>query len=160
MYSRRCCNVLLFWGSSRITWARILGGIRLVCCFQQLNLWRKHFVAILLCFMGIFPIGAYASQGNDIAFKLALSKSWLTLVPPWNSIRNVGSNPFGWIVRVMRESDLVPYFLRLRTLLRMVCLKGLFDARAIRNDIRSIRTSADLAWSKEKLPALIYNMHR
>ena len=42
--------------------------------FSTLNVWRKYFVAILLCFLGIFPIAAFASQGNDIAYKLALSK--------------------------------------------------------------------------------------
>ena len=42
--------------------------------FSTLNLRRKYFVALLLCFTVIFPLGAFASQGNDIAYKFALSK--------------------------------------------------------------------------------------
>ena len=42
--------------------------------FSTVNALRTHLVAIIICFMGIFPIEAFASQGHDIAYKLALSK--------------------------------------------------------------------------------------
>ena len=54
--------------------------------------------------MGFFPIGAYASQGNDIAYKLALSKE---LADVWAAVefyQERGFEPIWWIVRVMRES--------------------------------------------------------
>ena len=66
--------MLLFWGFFTHNIGKNFGRDWIGMLFSTLNVWRKHFVAILLCFMGIFPIGTSASQGKDIAYKLALSK--------------------------------------------------------------------------------------
>ena len=112
--------------------------------FSTLNVWRKHFVAILLCFMGIFPIGAHASQGNDIAYKLALSKELADVGAAVEFYQERGFEPI-WVDRSRdARKRLGALFAAFEDSAAHGLPQGLFDARAIRNDIRSIRTSADL----------------
>ena len=119
--------------------------------FSTLNIWRNYLVAIILCIMGIFPVVAYASQGNNIAYKLALSKQFAD---------------FGAVVEFYQERGFKPIWVdssrnarnRLGALFAAFedsAVHGLpqclFDANAIRNDIRSIRTSADLGAVEGKI---------
>ena len=91
--------------------------------FSTLNVWRKHFVAILLCFMGIFPIGAHASQGNDIAYKLALSKELADVGAAVEFYQERGFEPI-WVDRSRdARKRLGALFAAFEDLPRMVCLK-------------------------------------
>ena len=119
--------------------------------FSTLNVWRKHFVAILLCFMGIFPIGTHASQGNDIAYKLALSKELADVGATVEFYQERGFEP-NWVDRSRESRKLLgALFAAFEDSTAHGLPKGLFDARAIRNDIRSIRTSADLGVVEGKI---------
>ena len=119
--------------------------------FSTLNVWRKHFVAILLCFMGIFPIGAHASQGNDIAYKLALSKELADVGAAVEFYQERGFEPI-WVDRSRdARKRLGALFAAFEDSAAHGLPQGLFDARAIRNDIRSIRTSADLGVVEGKI---------
>ena len=111
---------------------------------STLNEWRKYFVAILLCFMTIFPIGAYATQGNDIAYKLALSKELANVGAAVEFYQERGFEPI-WVDRSRdARNRLGALFAAFDDAAAHGLPQGLFDASAIRNDIRSIRTSADL----------------
>jgi murein L,D-transpeptidase YcbB/YkuD len=119
--------------------------------FSTLNIWRNYLVAIILCIMGIFPVVAYASQGNNIAYKLALSKQFADFgavvefyqergfKPIWVDSSRNARNRLGALFAAFEDSAVhgLP--------------QGLFDANAIRNDIRSIRTSADLGAVEGKI---------
>ena len=119
--------------------------------FSTLNVWRKHFVAILLCFTGIFPIGTHASQGNDIAFKLALSKELANVGAAVEFYQERGFEPI-WVDRSRdARNRLGALFAAFEDSAAHGLPQGLFDARAIRNDIRSIRTSADLGVVEGKI---------
>ena len=85
--------------------------------------------------MGIFPLGAFASQGNDIAYKLALSKELADVgaALEFYQERRIRTH-LGRIVHAMRESGLVPYSQRLRILQHMVCPTDCLTRSAIRND--------------------------
>ena len=112
--------------------------------FSTLNARRRHFVAILICFMGIFPIEAHASQGNDIAYKLALSKELADVGAAVEFYQERGFEPI-WVDRSLdARKRLGALFAAFEDSAANGLPQGLFDARAIRNDIRSIRTSADL----------------
>ena len=112
--------------------------------FSTLNAWRKYCVAILLCFMTIFPIGAYATQGNDIAYKLALSKELANVGAAVEFYQERGFEPI-WVDRSRdARNRLGALFAAFDDAAAHGLPQGLFDASAIRNDIRSIRTSADL----------------
>ncbi len=119
--------------------------------FSTLNVWRKHFVAILLCFIGIFPREAFASQGNDIAYKLALSKELADVDAAVEFYQERGFEPI-WVDR-SRDAPkrLGALFSAFEDSTAHGLPQGLFDARAIRNDILSIQTSADLGVVEGKI---------
>ena len=119
--------------------------------FSTLNVWRNHFIAILLCFIHIFPREAFASQGNDIAYKLALSKELADVGAAVEFYQERGFEPI-WVDR-SRDAlkRLGALFSAFEDSTAHGLPRGLFDARAIRNDILSIQTSADLGVVEGKI---------
>ena len=119
--------------------------------FSRLNVWRKYFVALLLCFKVIFPLGAFASQGNDIAYKLALSKELADLGAALEFYQERRFEPI-WVGRSRdARKRLGALFAAFEDSAAHGLPHGLFDARAIRNNIRSIRTSVDLGEVEGKI---------
>lgn len=119
--------------------------------FSTLNIWRNYLVAIILCIMGIFPVVAYASQGNNIAYKLALSKQFADFGAVVEFYQERGFKPI-WLDRSRNARNrLGALFAAFEDSAAHGLPQGLFDANAIRNDIRSIRTSADLGAVEGKI---------
>lgn len=119
--------------------------------FSTLNIWRNYLVAIILCIMGIFPVVAYASQGNNIAYKLALSKQFADFGAVVEFYQERGFKPI-WVDRSRNARNrLGALFAAFEDSAAHGLPQGLFDANAIRNDIRSIRTSADLGAVEGKI---------
>ena len=119
--------------------------------FSTLNIWRNYLVAIILCIMGIFPVVAYASQGNNIAYKLALSKQFADFGAVVEFYQERGFKPI-WVDRSRNARNrLGALFAAFEDSAVHGLPQGLFDANAIRNDIRSIRTSADLGAVEGKI---------
>ena len=119
--------------------------------FSTLNIWRNYLVAIILCIMGIFPVVAYASQGNNIAYKLALSKQFADFGAVVEFYQERGFKPI-WLDRSRNARNrLGALFAAFEDSAVHGLPQGLFDANAIRNDIRSIRTSADLGAVEGKI---------
>jgi len=119
--------------------------------FSRLNVWRKYFVALLLCFKVIFPLGAFASQGNDIAYKLALSKELADVGAALEFYQERRFEPI-WVGRSRdARKRLGALFAAFEDSAAHGLPHGLFDARAIRNNIRSIRTSVDLGEVEGKI---------
>jgi murein L,D-transpeptidase YcbB/YkuD len=119
--------------------------------FSTLNIWRNYLVAIILCIMGIFPVVAYASQGNNIAYKLALSKQFPDFGAVVEFYQERGFKPI-WVDRSRNARNrLGALFAAFEDSAAHGLPQGLFDANAIRNDIRSIRTSADLGAVEGKI---------
>ena len=119
--------------------------------FSTLNIWRNYLVAIILCIMGIFPVVAYASQGNNIAYKLALSKQFADFGAVVEFYQERGFKPI-WVDRSRNARNrLGALFAAFEDSAAHGLPQGLFDANAIRNNIRSIRTSADLGAVEGKI---------
>lgn len=119
--------------------------------FSTLNIWRNYLVAIILCIMGIFPVVSYASQGNNIAYKLALSKQFADFGAVVEFYQERGFKPI-WVDRSRNARNrLGALFAAFEDSAAHGLPQGLFDANAIRNDIRSIRTSADLGAVEGKI---------
>ena len=119
--------------------------------FSTLNIWRNYLVAIILCIMGIFPVVAYASQGNNIAYKLALFKQFADFGAVVEFYQERGFKPI-WLDRSRNARNrLGALFAAFEDSAVHGLPQGLFDANAIRNDIRSIRTSADLGAVEGKI---------
>jgi len=111
--------------------------------FSTLNVWRNCLVAIILWLLGIFPLGAYASQGNDIAYKLALSKELADVDAAVEFYKERGFEPI-WVDRSRdARNRLGALFAAFEDSAAHGLPQGFFDVFAIRNDIRSIRTPAE-----------------
>ena len=128
----------------------------------MLNVWRKHFVAILLLFYcAIFPIAAFASQGNDIAYRLALSKQLSDVDAAVEFYLERGFEPI-WVDRSRdARKRLGALFAAFEDSAAHGLPQGLFDASEPSEMISvPYEHPLTLARSKGKSPAPIYNMHR
>ena len=108
--------------------------------FSTLNVWRKYFVALLLCFKVICPLGAFASQGNDIAYKLALSKELADVGAALEFYQERRFEPI-WVGRSRdARKRLGALFAAFEDSAAHGLPHGLFDARAIRKQPDSATT--------------------
>jgi len=119
--------------------------------YLMVALLRLRLVVLTLCFIGGFSGAVTASQQNDVAYKLALSKEIADIGDAVEFYQARGFDPI-WIDRSRAARN------------RLAALKaafedatahglpvGTFDADAIQNDIRAIRTSADLGRVEGKI---------
>jgi murein L,D-transpeptidase YcbB/YkuD len=119
--------------------------------FSALNALSKHLIAFIFCFVGIFPNGTFASQGNDIAYKLALSKELTDNSAAFEVYQERGFKPI-WVNRSREaRSRLGALFAAFEDSAAHGLPIGMFDVGTIQNDIRAIRTSADLGRAEGKI---------
>ena len=125
--------------------------------FSPVNALRTNLVAIIFCFMGVVPSAAFASQGHDIAYKLAVYKELSDFNAAVEFYQERGFEPI-WVDRSHGVlSRLGALFAAFEDSAAHGLPQGMFDASTIRIDLRSIRTSADLGVVEGKITRAYLN---